>query len=304
MNWLKIRVHAAMLTVGLIYGANYSIAKSLMPEFISPFGFILLRVFGAFILFNLLFFSSSRERVDRKDLPLLALCALFGVAGNMLMFFQGLSLTSPVNASVIMTVNPVIVLGLSAFLLKEKVTSRKIIGIALGMTGALLQILDPFGVGNKLESVHWSGDLLVFLNAASYAAYLVLVKPLMEKYRAITVVRWTFSFGLLMVLPFGFSQALGAEWASIDLIIALKLGFVILGTTVLAYLLNAWSLRYVQSSLVGVYIYLQPIFASLIAILFAGYRTDWPIVVYALLIFSGVYLVSVKGRKHGKNHGN
>ena len=177
-----IKVHAALILVGLIYGANCSIAKSLMPDFIGANGFILLRIAGASLFFLALQMGRVRERIsDRKDLLRLMLCAVFGVAANMLMFFNGLKLTSPINASVIMTINPLLVLLFSALLIKERVTGVKVLGIAIGMLGALLQIVDPFKVGNEVESVNWQGDLLVLGNAASYAMYLVLVKHVMHQ---------------------------------------------------------------------------------------------------------------------------
>ena len=223
----------------------------------------------------------------------------------MTMFFYGLELTSPINASVIMTINPVIVLLASAILMKEKVTLRKTVGIALGMTGAILQIMDPFGVAKRIEGINWVGDLLVMGNAASYAIYLVLVRKMMLKYKAMTVVKWTFTFGLIMMVPIGFMELIQVDWSSFTLDIGLRLGFVLVGTTILAYLLNAWSLKHVSSTVVGAFIYLQPILATFIALVFAGYEATWHLGLYAALIFIGVYLVSVKStRLHGKNTGN
>ncbi|MBI1182666.1 EamA family transporter [bacterium] len=291
----KVKVHAALLAVGIIYGANYSIAKSLMPQFIGPNGFILLRIAGALLLFLIIQQFWVREKIASfKDYGYLALCAFFGVAVNMLCFFNGLSLTSPINASVIMTVNPILVLVFSALLLREKVQWIKITGILLGMAGAVLQIFDPFGVSKEVAGINWQGDLLVFINAGSYAVYLVMVKPLMKKYHAFTVVMWTFTFGLLMVLPFGWREVSAAAWSELNLQVLWRLSFVIFGTTFLAYLLNAWALRYVNSSVVGAYIYVQPLLASLFAVLLAGYQANVFMLVYALLIFGGVYLVSIK----------
>lgn len=288
-----IKVYLALITVGLIYGANYTIAKSLMPGFIGPNAFILLRVLGGFLFFWLLQSTVVKERVkSRRDFLHLAICGFFGVAANMLMFFNGLQLTSPVNSSVIMTVNPLLVLFFSALLLKERVKGIKVLGIAIGMTGAILQIVDPFKLGAAVDGVNWKGDLLILGNASSYAAYLVLVKPLMARYHALTVVKWTFTFGLLMVLPFGLISLGEVEWSALNFDIGWRLAFVILATTIVAYLLNAWSLKHVSSTVVGAFIYLQPIFASAIAIWFANYEASWQMLLYAALIFTGVYLVS------------
>ena len=297
MNSKKIGVHIALFTVALIYGANYSIAKSVMPHFIQPFGFICLRVTGAFLFFFIYHTIAIKEKVERSDLLRLFFCAFFGVAANMLFFFKGLNLTSPINASLIMTVTPLVVLGLSAIWLGEKITRLKVVGIVLGMTGAIMQIIDPFGASKEVQGINWLGDFFVLLNATSYAIYLVMVKPLMKKYNALTVVKWTFTFGMIMVWPFGLQQVIDVDWSLLTLNIALSILFVIAGTTIIAYLLNAWSLRFVNSSVVGAYIYLQPVLATLIALVFTDYQSSISTLVYAALIFSGVYLVSVAGKK-------
>lgn len=240
---------------------------------------------------------------DRKDYLKLAVCAFFGVAANMLCFFNGLALTSPVNASVIMTVNPVLVLLFSVIITKEAVGIYRVIGIALGMGGAILQILDPFGMSKSIAGINWEGDLFILINAASYAIYLVLVKPLMVKYHALTVVKWTFLFGLVMVLPFGWKEFTIAPWSSMDLSIFLRLSFVVLATTFVAYLLNAWTLRYVSSSVVGSYIYLQPVLASFIAVFIGGYPFNLSMLIYAGMIFAGVYLVSFAKNKPTATNG-
>lgn len=290
-----IKVHAALLTVAIIYGANYSIAKSLMPQFIGPYGFILLRIAGALLFFLLAHKIFIKEKIQsRADYLRLFVCAIFGVAANMLCFFKGLSLTSPINASVIMTINPVMVLVFSALLLKEGILPIKMLGVGLGMVGAIMQILDPFGVSKEIEGINWRGDFLVLINATCYALYLVLIKPLMLKYHAFTVVKWTFTFGLFMVLPFGLSELLEAQWQNLDGQILWQLLFVVLGSTFLAYLLNAWALCFVNSSVVGAYIYLQPVIASFIALIWGGYSGNWYMAVYAAFIFTGVYLVSKK----------
>lgn len=299
----KLKVHIALLTVGLIYGANYTIAKSLMPDFIGPYGFILLRVAGALVFFGMAHQLWVREKVtSRVDFIRLFLCAVFGVAANMLCFFKGLSITSPINASVIMTVNPVLILGLSALILKERLSTLKVLGIIIGMIGALLLITDPFSDGKEIAGINWKGDLLILVNAISYAIYLILVKPLMAKYHAFTVVKWTFTFGLVMVIPFGLGELSAVEWNGLTLSILLRLLFVVLATTFLAYLLNAWALKHVNSSLVGVYIYLQPLAATFFAMLWGGYETHIRVLGYAVLIFAGVFLVSFK-RLNKRTHG-
>ncbi|MCB0401308.1 MAG: DMT family transporter [Flavobacteriales bacterium] len=284
-----LRAHIALLGANVIYGINYTVAKDVMPTHIQPFGFIFCRVAGAFVLFWLIH-SFRYERVDKKDLLLLAVCGLFGVCANQLMFFYGLNITTPINAGIIMTSNPILVLIASAIILKNKITKSKVSGILLGITGALLLLLvkKDFSFGSSTMT----GDLFIFLNALSYGIYLVIAVPLMRKYKPLTVIKWVFTFGILFVFPFGWQEFREIEWSGFTSTIWWEFAFVIIGTTFLAYLLNIYGLKKLNPSVVSTYIYLQPLLAAGFAI-WAGKDTlDWIKVVAALLIFSGVYLVS------------
>ena len=278
--------------VAVIYGLNYNIAKDVMQGYVGPSGFILIRAVGAVILFWSLALFTSKEKIEKKHFLRLAASGLFGVALNQLCFFNGLSLTTPISASVIMTVNPIMVLILSAIALKVPLTWPRIVGIALGMSGALFLITRGGNLSSLFNSDAALGNLLVLLNAASYAAYLVTVKPLMSKYKSITVVKWVFLFGMLYVIPFGFSQFMAIDWVAMPSLIYWEIAFVIVFTTFLAYLLNIYALKIVTSTTVSSYIYLQPLVATLSA-LFLGMDTlSATLLISASLIFSGVYMVS------------
>jgi drug/metabolite transporter (DMT)-like permease len=288
--------HLALLFVAMVYGANYLVAKGLMPQMIGPSGFIVLRVVGAGVLFWLVY-ALNWEPVARRHLGRLMLCGLFGVAANQLMFFNGLSLTSPVNASIIMTSNPILVLLASAFLLKTAITARKLAGIGLGALGAIILLLQSNGTG--AAHISWQGDLLILLNATSYGVYLVLVKPLMSIYKPTTVVAWVFLFGAVVVLPIGLPQALAIPWHAFTINQYLSVAFVVVFTTFVVYLLNIFAMRTVMPTVVSMYIYLQPLFAGLFAYVYALYggddfTGDFTVgrIASAALIFTGVYLVS------------
>lgn len=276
--------------VNLIFGANYSIAKEAMPEYVAPFGFIVLRAVGAFVLFYGLHSVFVREKVERKDLFRMFLCGLFGVAGNQLLFFWGLSITTPINASLIMITTPILVLIISNFLLNEKITLVKGMGILLGASGAAMIILvgEEFTLGTQTLK----GDLLVFINACSFGTYLVLAKPLMTKYNPFTVIRWIFFFGMLLTLPFGFNQVLAIQWTSLPMLIWISIGYVVLMTTFVNYLLNFVALRRVNPSVVSIYMYLQPVFASIVALIWGKDEITVDKLIATVLIFSGVYLVT------------
>lgn len=285
------QAHVALFLVALIYGGNYVIAREVMGgAFLNPLGFILLRISAALVLFFFFHNWFIRERVEKKDYFLLALCGLFGVAINQTFFFSGLKLTSPINASLIMTTTPMLVLLASAVLLKERITAGRLLGILTGASGAILLIINGRNV--DLSGTAWLGNLLVFVNASSYGIYLVLVKPLMEKYHPITVTRWVFFFGFLFVFPVGIRQLWEAPWGDFTPYIWLAVLYVLVFTTFFAYLLNAFALSKVNPSIVSIYIYLQPLLAVIIA-LGLGKDQLTPVKWFSgALIFTGVYLAS------------
>lgn len=278
--------------VSLIYGLTFTIAKDVMPTHILPFGFILLRVSGAVVLFWAVSFLGPKEKVLLADFPRIIAAAFFGVAFNMLTFFKGLSLTSPISAAVIMVTTPIIVLILSSILMKEKMKKRKIIGIVIGLLGTVFLIVFGKSIGYAAHAV--LGDLLVFINAVSYGCYLILVKKLMDKYNAFTFVKWIYTFGFLMVLPFGWSEFLAIDWLHIPTNLYWKIGFVVIFSTFFTYLLNLLSMRELKPTTVAVFIYLQPLFAAIIAVGLGKDELTWVKISAAILIFMGVYLVTHK----------
>lgn len=294
MNRL-LYAHLALFGANLIYGLNYTIAKDVMPAYIEPFGFIFCRVSGALILFWLVASLFYHEKVDRRDLPKLALCGLFGVALNQLLFFKGLNISVPINAAIIMTSNPILVLILATIIAKEKLSLRKAIGIGVGISGALTLI--TFNKGFQFGQGTWLGDLLIFINATSYGLYLVIVKKLMKKYKPITVIKWVFLFGYIVVFPVGLSEFNAINWSEMPLKIIGETLYVIIGTTFLAYLFNIYALKIISPTVASSYIYLQPLLASAFAIWMGADEITLIKIFAATLIFSGVYLVSKRERK-------
>lgn len=282
----------AATTVSIIYGMSFTIAKDVMPTYIKPFGFILLRVSGATLLFWAISFFGPKEKIDKKDFPRIIAAALFGVALNMLTFFKGLSYTSPISGAVIMVTTPMIVLILSAIIMKERMLKRKVFGIILGLIGTGFLILYGKSVGNATNAS--LGNLLVFINAVSYGFYLIIVKKLMDKYNAFTFVKWIYTFGLLMVIPFGYNEFQEIEWQNIPTIILWDIVFVVVFTTFVTYLFNLISMRELKPTTVAVFIYLQPLFATIFAISLGKDELNLVKISAAILIFAGVYLVTQK----------
>lgn len=291
MDQTTRNAHLALLAVALIYGINYIIAKEVMNGYLEPRGFILLRASGATLLFWLFHRGSKKVKIERKDIPRFLLAGLFGVALNQIMFFEGLMRTTAINASIIMTINPILVLLLSTLFLKEALGWIKVLGIALGASGAIW-LISGRGEVDLLESETSMGNLLVLVNATSYAFYLIVVKTLMAKYPPIQVIKWVFMCGLLFVAPVGAEQLIHAPWSDWTLNIYLQAGFVVVFTTFFAYLLNVYALKTVSSTTVSSYIYLQPFFATALTLMFGLGVLTWQQAGAAALIFTGVYLAN------------
>jgi drug/metabolite transporter (DMT)-like permease len=284
-----VKAHIALLLVSLIYASNYTIAKEVMPKYLTPEALVFARILTGIIVFWLIT-SFKTEKVEKSDFGLLALCGFTGAAFNMLMFFKGLNLTNPINASLILLLTPILVLIISAIFLKERITGIKVIGIFLGIIGAAFLVIN--GRSFSLSSDGFVGDLLVSLNSTSYAIYLVLVKNLMRKYTTLTVLKWVFGFGLIFVFPFTIADFLNANWSDIPISIWFAIAFILIAVTILTYLFNGYALQYVNAAIVSIYIYLQPLFASIIALSFGKDSLNLTKIIAYILIFSGVLMVS------------
>lgn len=278
--------------VSIIYGITFTIAKDVMPKYIDAYGFILLRAGGSMVLFWLVWLFMPKEKIDFSDFPRIIAAAFFGVAFNMLTFFKGLSLTSPISAAVIMVSTPMIVLVLSALIMKERMRKRMVFGLILGLIGTAFLILYGKSIGSATNP--GLGNFLVLVNAISYGFYLIIVKKLMDKYNAFTFVKWIYLFGFIMVLPFGWSELEAVQWALAPSDICWKIVFVVTISTFLTYLLNLLSMKELKPTTVAVFIYLQPLFATVFAISLGKDELSFVKVASAILIFVGVYLVTQK----------
>ncbi len=288
-----IKAHIYLSITALIYGGNYTVAKVILDgDHIGPYGLTLMRVSVGVFLFSLFHAIFVKERIDKKDIPLLVLCALTGVAINQMMFIGGLKLTSHINAALIITAIPVASIIAAHFILKERITRKKLFGIVLGIAGVVFLTL--YGKKFAYEKNGFLGDIMVFINACSFGTFFVLVKTLMRKYHPVTVTKWIFIFGFPFVLPFGFHELNNAPMNDFTLHVWLAIGYVLVCTTFLAYLLNTSALKLVGPSTVSIYVYLQPVIATAIAMLFGKDELTMVKVTAGLMIFLGVFLVSKK----------
>jgi len=284
----------AALGATTIYGLSHTIAKGVMPNYVEPQGFIMLRVIGASLLFWLVSFFGPKEKIEKKDYRRLLLCAIFGMGINMLVFFKGLALSTPINSAVLITITPIIVLLLSMFLIKEKISSRKVVGIVIGLAGALGLILFGNEIRQDAPNIPL-GNFYILLNAIFYGTYLIIAKTLIKKYHPFTFMKWLFSLGILICLPFGYHELVAIEWADLPFEAIWKIVFVIVGTTFCTYLFNIFALTQLKASTVSAFIYVQPLIGILYAVA-TGQDTLTTIkIVAACLVLLGVYLASKKG---------
>ena len=284
----------AALGATVIYGLNHTIAKNVMPVYISPFGFILLRVLGATILFWIASIFVKHERIERKDWPRLIACSFLGMVINMLAFFKGLELSTPVNSSVIITISPIIVFIFSAILLKEKIKLIRSAGILFGFVGALILVLYTAKTGLNAPNIPL-GNILFIVNSFAYGLYLVLVKPLIEKYNVINLLKWLFLLAIFMNFPLTIDEFSSVHWTNLPIKEAiLPMVFVVVGTTFCTYLFNAYALRTLSPSTVSSFIYIQPIVGIIYAVSTKSDTLSFVSVIGMILIFIGIYLVTKK----------
>ncbi len=285
----------AALGATTIYGLNHTIAKGVMPHYVQPFGFIFLRVSGAAFLFWLFSGLGPKQRIDRKDWGRILLCAIFGMVINMLAFFKGLELSTPVNSAVLVTLTPIIVVGLSFFLIRERITLYKALGILLGGLGALGLIFLNKPEGFNAPNIPL-GNTLFVVNATSYGLYLILAKKLIEKYHPLVLMKWLFTLAFIINFPITLPEFMEIQWAEIPGDGLAAIAFVILGTTFLTYLFNVFALTQLKASTVSAFIYAQPLIGIAFALLTGKDKLTLLNTIAMILVLSGVYLASRRPR--------
>ena len=287
---IKTWAHLSLLGANIIYGLNYSIAKALMPEHIKPFALVSFRSITTAFLFWITSLFIPKEPVTRKDLLFLFGCSFFGVVINQTLFLVGLEMTTPVNSSIILSTNPIFAFIFAALILKERITFLKGTGLAIGLSGVLLLILQN-GVPD-LHSSTFLGDIFSMVNTISWAFYTVIIKRMLDKYHPVTVMKWTFLFGMLTNIPAGYHQWSTMDWTSIPLTAWLQIVFVVVGATYLGYLLIIFGLRRLSPTIVSTYTYTQPVIAAYLATILGQDHITLVMIFSAFLIFAGVFVVS------------
>ena len=281
----------AALGATTIYGLNHTIAKEVMPTYIQGFGFVQVRLLGAASLFWLVSLFIPQQKINRADLPKMLLCALLGMVVNMLCFFKGIELSTPINSAVLITITPILVFVFSAILIKERLLLPRIVGVILGFIGALVLIV--FGNEIRLDAPNIPlGNALFVINASFFGMYLVLVKSLSAKYTTVHLLKWLFLFGFIMALPISYPEFSEVSWSTLPFEAIWRFGYVIVGTTFMTYLLNVYALKQLKASTVGVFTYLQPLIGIGYAILVGADGLTVYKLVAGGVVLLGVYLVT------------
>ena len=288
----KSIAHIALIFTNIFFAINLSAVKHLTNNgLVQAFGLNVVRIGLSVILFWILFLLKPVIiKIEKPDRMRLFLCALFGIAINQLMFIKGLSLTYSIHAALLLLITPILIVIIAAWILKERLGLLKIAGLALGISGAMVLILAKDNAGNGANVL--LGDLFIIINAVSYTIYFIIVKPLMLKYNAVVVLRWIFTIGLFLALPFGWTEFTEIPWQQYNAVDFTSMGLIVITGTFLAYLFNLYGIKTLGASVAGFYIYTQPVFAALIAMFFLHEQLALYKIVAAALIFSGVYLAN------------
>ncbi len=291
---INIRVVAFLAALGAttIYGINHTVAKGVMPNYVGAFGFIFLRTGGAALLFWISSIFVKSEKIAKQDWKPLITAAILGASINMLSFFKGLELSTPINSSILVTITPIIVVIFSSILLKEKIYFTKVLGIAMGLVGAIGLVI--YGKEVRMDAPNIPlGNTLFIVNATAYGLYLIVIKKVMEKYQPITVLKWVFTIAFIVNLPITYSSFNQINWEMPPSIIA-SVVFVILGTTYMTYLFNGFALTKLKASTVSSFVYVQPLIGIIVAILSGQDQLNFTKVAAGILVLSGVYFASKK----------
>ena len=293
----KILPLLAATVATTIYGLNHTIAKMVMPIYIGSLGLVLLRVLGATIIFWTIGLFFKSKPIEKKDRFTIIKCGLFGMSINIAAFIAGLDYSTPVNSSILIIISPIFVVILSFFIFRNRINFLKILGIIMGFIGALILILNAdsnSSVGRNIPL----GNFLFIVNSISYAYYLIIVKPMAQKYDLITLFKWLFLIGLIFNFPLGINQFTDVNWSSLPIKEAiLPMAFVVICTTVMTYFLNGYALSKITSTEVAVFMYLQPIIGIVFALFTKSDTISLIIIIASILIFIGVYLTSVMKQK-------
>jgi drug/metabolite transporter (DMT)-like permease len=285
-----ILAHLAILIGNIIWGINNPITKSLVSVNISPYVLAYLRLIGACVLFWLASLFIPKEKVNTKDKIKIFFASIFGLVLNQILNTVGLSLTSPIDASIIVATLPIVTMILAAIILKEPITWLKFVGVLVGACGAILLISNSQLKSNGTNSI--VGNIIVFSAAISFGLYLTVFKAVVSRYNAITCMKWMFLFASIVSFPFSFRSVWDTNYATMSGTTIMQICYVVIGATFVGYLLIQIAQRHLRPTTLSMYNYLQPIIASIVAVQMGLASFGFEKVIASVLVFAGVYIVT------------
>ena len=293
----KTKAHLGLLATNFFFAINLSAVKYFTTNKIAgPYGLNVIRIGVSVILFWFLFIiGSDKKKIDKKDIGRFLLCALTALALNQMLFMKGLSYTYSIHVSLLLLITPILITFIAAWVLKERLGYLKIIGLVLGISGAVILISSRENAGKGNEIL--LGDLLTILSAICYTFYFILVKPLMKKYSSIDVMRWVFTFGFIMILPVGWKEFDAINWSQFNLTEYILIFIIVVPGTFLAYIFNVYGIKILGASVAGTYIYSQPVFGVITAMIFLREELSAYKIFAAVLIFSGVFIANKNSKR-------
>ena len=288
--------HIALFVANLIFGLNTPITRTIVPKVVDPFVMTFFRMIGAAILFWTISIFTKQEKVPTKDIVLFFFAAVFAIVLNQTFFIYGLSKTSPIDASLVITLLPIVTMILAAIIIKEPITFKKAIGVIIGASGALILILG----GNKNGgSSSFAGNLIVLSSVFSFALYLTLFKDLITKYSPITAMKWMFLFAAILTVPISYKMLAVTNFSAFNTSIILRILYIVVLATFFTYMLIPIGQKTLRPTTVSMYNYLQPIVASFATVILGLDKFGADKILSATLVFIGVYLVTQSKSRSG-----
>ena len=286
--------HIALLGVQVFFGASAILGKLALQGF-PPLAIVGFRVGGGALAFYLLQRWRGNLRLDTpKHYLYFAVFAFFGIILNQFLFFTGLSLTTATNTSLLAVLIPVFAIIVSAAVGNDTLSWQKILGIIVA-AGGVVYLIDPAKA--SFSSATTQGDIMIIVNSLSYAIYLAIAKKMVSHYGALKSIAWLFIFGSIVNVPFGLYSLSSVNLSEVSSTAWISLAAVVIFPTILAYYWNAWALARVEPSVVAVYVYLQPLIGTVLAITILGEEWKTRLYLAMILIFVGVFLVTRKRKK-------
>jgi len=297
----NLKGHALAFTANVMWGLMSPIGKSALTEF-SALSVTTFRMVGAAAAFWILSAFCKQEQVGHRDMLKIFFASLFALVFNQGIFIFGLSLTSPIDASIVTTTSPIITMIVAAIYLKEPVTNKKVLGIFIGAMGALILILSSQATNAGGGSI-W-GDLLCMIAQLSFSIYLTVFKGLSQKYSPITLNKWMFVYASMCYIPFSYHGIAAIQWAEVSTAALVQVGYVVVGGSFLAYICIMTAQRLLRPTVVSMYNYMQPIVASIVTVVIGMATFNLEKGIAIALVFLGVYIVTQsKSRKDFEKEG-